>query len=437
MLKMGCAKANVTPSWPTYLRGYASRNRLTGEVEEPIEVGVVALEQNDRKSLIITVDNLGIEYSYIVRITRIIAERSGIAPENILICCSHTHFAPGFSEYTVFVTGGELEVGGYPADDKYLEFWLSKVLPAVDCAIADLDVVELLQADIPVSNVAYNRRTVNKADGKVTTNYTYPANAEDYDITPIDQTMHVWKFMHGKAPKGVLVRFGCHPVTGGYNSYGISADYPYYVKQYIQEKLGCPGFFMLGTAGDVVPFRRDGESRKDIGEILACSIRLAERTFRKTTEFELKNQQTMLKLYSDILSGKTAGELASTTRSALEKSREKCEFDIDFYMADMAESMYKNFNGPEGEVPIQLLQLGDRVLVTLPFEVLTIIGEKIRAEFPDAAIVSCAGGYEGYLPCAADFPKGGYETYTGTIWNQDTGDRVVEAAVEALKNFKK
>ncbi len=434
MLKMGCARADVTPAFPVYLRGYASRNRVTCDVEETIEAGVIALEQNGKKTLIITVDSLGIELNYCQKIYKEIAAAAGIDYPNILIACSHTHFAPNFGGFTVYFPHGELELGNHPADTRYYEFFMSKLIPAVKYAVADLEEVELLQADIPVSSIAFNRRTVRKSDGLVTTNYMYPADPENYDFSDIDTCMHVWKFMRGSAPKAVLARYGCHPVTGGYNSYGISADYPGYFKEYIQEKFHCPGFFMLGTAGDVVPMQRNNESRKDIGEVMASSIRLAGRAFRNTTDFKLKTAASTIKVISRN-QNKSKEEITQQWQDELAQTRIDQKYKDSFYTAGMAFEVYNEFGGHEADLPIQLIQLGDRTIAALPFEVLTVIGKKIREVFPAAAIVSCAGGYECYLPTAADFPKGGYETYTGTVWAENTGDNVIDKTIEMLKNF--
>ncbi|MBE6381134.1 MAG: hypothetical protein E7047_09425 [Lentisphaerae bacterium] len=436
MLKMGCAKADVTPAFPTYLHGYASRNRLTAEVEEPVEVGVIALEQNGKKILMISVDSLGIKIWRCKEIYKAIAAETDIDYPNIMISASHTHFAPNFCGHTVYTTGGEMPLGDYAPDEKYFEFWLNKVLAAVKHALADLEEVKLMQADIPVTSIAFNRRTVRKSDGGVTTNYIYPANFDEYDFSPIDTTMHVWKFMRGNAPKAVLARYGCHPVTGGYNFYGISADYPGYFKKYVQQKMGCPAFFMLGTAGDVVPMQRNNESRKDIGEVMANSIRLAERTFRDTTDFELKSAGTTITVHAPGLAGKTAGEVAAAWKTELDKAQTSSTYSNEFYMTGMYNATFEEFNGADAELDIQLIQLGDRTVVGLPFEVLTIIGQKIREVHPDAAIASCTAGYECYLPTKADFPKGGYETDAGTVWAEDTGDNVIAKAIEALNAFK-
>ena len=438
MLQMGCATVDVTPPFPTYLRGYASRNKLSDTVEEPVEAGIIALEKDGKKTLIITVDSLGIEYESCKKITAVIAEKFGINVPDVIISCSHTHFAPGFIAYCVYAPNGELALGEHAADQQYFDFWMGKVIPGIEHALADLEAVELQQAEIPVSSVAFNRRTIRKADGGVTTNYLYPEDPENYDFSPIDTTMHVWKFMRGKHPKAVLARYGCHPVTGGSDHYAISADYPGFFKQAIRTQLGCPGFFILGTAGDVVPMRRNGTSRQDIGEVLARSVKLYDWTFRKTGDFDLKTACVMMEVKSNMLEGKTMQEIDNAFNKSLQTARATGKSPEDFYMDHMRMEFFHVTGGKVTyDLPIQLMQLGDKVLVCLPFEVLTNVGAKIRESHPEAVIVSCSCGYQCYLPLAEDFPKGGYETDGGTVLAHDTGDRIAAAAIAALDHFNK
>lgn len=432
MFRMGCAKADTTPGFPVYQRGYASRNKLAVKIEDPIEAGVIVLEQDGKKILILTVDHIGIEYQYCRKIAQAIAPVAGIAEEDIFINSSHTHFAPGFNGYTIYFPDGELKPGRYEEDSTYFEFWMDKVLAAVKHAVSDLEEVTLLQADIPVTSVSFNRRTVRKSDGGVDTNYTYPLQADKYNFSPVDPTLNVWKFMRGNTPKAVLARFSCHPVTGGYDLYAVSADYPGYFKRAVLEKLHCPGFFMQGAVGDSVPMLRNGKSRQDIGEILASSIRLAERTFRETSNFTLKSATVMLPLTAPAAEGKSNADLEKLWAEAMEKNIKQQEYSEDIYMQNMLCKTLLAYGDEKREMPIKLIRLGDITLVGLPFEALTIIGKKIQEKFPDAVICSCTNGYGCYLPLAEDFPKGGYEPLRGTVWAPETGDEVVKLTVKAL-----
>lgn len=435
MLKMGCAKSDITPSWDVYLHGYSGRNRLSSKQEGSLELGVIALEQEKKRSLIITVDCLGVKTSDCRRIEKMISEETGIDSSNIIICGSHTHFAPALNGYTIFVPGGELTQDDYPADEKFESLFFAKLIPAVKYALDDLEEVRLLQADIPVTGIAFNRRTIRKSDSGVTTNYIYPPDPENYTFQAIDPTLHLWKFMRGDHPKGLLARYGCHPVTGGYDTYAMSPDYPGFFRQYVQEKLGCPGFFMLGTAGDVVPAQRNNETRKDLGEVLASIVRLSERQFRETTDFTLKNLAIPFPVNAPALKGRSREDIVTKWKNLLAEGIQSDDKYTIIFKAALESEVYRQFNSHEAELSIRLMQLGDRTIAALPFEVLTMIGTKIREAFPETAVVSCSCGYEGYLPLKEDFPKGGYETELGAAWAEDTGDRVIETVIAAMKTF--
>jgi len=435
MLKMGCAKIDVTPDFPVYQRGYGARNQKTVLVENPVEAGVIALEQDGRRFLLITADLVGVPY----RNCRIIYERLkqefGIGWPEVVISASHTHFAPGFGPYVITFSGGALERGVYLPDDEYFEFWFAKLRIAVRAALADLEEVTLSSAAVPVSGIAYNRRLIRKSDGVVQTHYTLPENLDDYDFSPIDETFHIWRFNKGNRPKALLGRYGCHPVTGGAEYYGISADYPGCFKQCVQNEFGCPGFFWLGTAGDVVPMRRNGHSRQDLGEILTRAIRLNELNFRAENDFIL--DATGFTLHGTPVMVLDHGRREELLQAAFAAAAQSAE-PYNAALSETAQRYLVTSRYPQSgyDIPIQLLRLGGKVAVFIPFEVFTDIGLALRKACPEAVIVSISGGHEGYLPLQSDFALGGYETQFGATFAPDTGDRLLAACVEEIGNFQ-
>ena len=131
-------------------------------------------------------------------------------------------------------------------------------------------------------------------------------------------------------------------------------------------------------------------------------------------------------------------EIDNAFNKSLQTARATGKSPEDFYMDHMRMEFFHVTGGKVTyDLPIQLMQLGDKVLVCLPFEVLTNVGAKIRESHPEAVIVSCSCGYQCYLPLAEDFPKGGYETDGGTVLAHDTGDRIAAAAIAALDHFNK
>jgi hypothetical protein len=48
--------------------------------------------------------------------------------------------------------------------------------------------------------------------------------------------------------------------------------------------------------------------------------------------------------------------------------------------------------------------------VALPFEVLSEFSLLMKRQNPSAFLISCSGGYQGYMPLHHEFERGGYET---------------------------
>ena len=88
------------------------------------------------------------------------------------------------------------------------------------------------------------------------------------------------------------------------------------------------------------------------------------------------------------------------------------------------------------DIPVQFVRIGETVMVSLPFEVLSEIGLAMKAQFPNSVLVSCANGYHGYLPLEHEFKRGGYEASIPAMhFAPDTGDRVLKAILKKLKSF--
>jgi len=93
----------------------------------------------------------------------------------------------------------------------------------------------------------------------------------------------------------------------------------------------------------------------------------------------------------------------------------------------------------EAELEIQALRIGPALLVGIPNEVFTELGQLIQAHSPgaDTLIVELANGYEGYLPTARAFAEGGYEMRLARSSKlaPGTGEAVVAKATELLEGL--
>ncbi len=433
MLQIGCAVRSLLPDFPVCLHGYGARNDRTDKVEDPVELGCLALEKGQKKILLFTIDIIGIGYDVCALLYKNLAKATGISWPDIYICGSHTHFAPSAERIGVTIPGGEMALGVYPRDEQFLAFLSMQAVDAARAALGALRPVKAEYTVIPLPGIAFNRRTIKKSDRQVVTNYLYPPDPDAYDFNSWDDCFSVWRFVDEKGIVAILGRFSCHPVTGGsLGSEYISGDYPCYFRRSVQELFGCPAFFMLGAAGDVVPMQRQGESRRDLGEIMGRSIRMNERRFRTEEDFSLETaSMTIPVTMKNLLDRKRfSHEYAEMRKEAMQKP----DFSEEFITATNTMLNLLQYPSDTLNMPLQFLRFGDHTLVGLPFECLSLVGERLRAACPNTIMTSITGGYEGYLPLQEQFAYGGYEV-SGNHFTQNTGDRYLAASIACLQEL--
>ena len=438
-MKLGTGKRFTLPGRDSMLRGYGFRKELSHGVEDPIELGVLALSEGDGKEtvLLITADIAGINVSECEKIYALLKEKYGIPAEQIWISSSHTHFAPGFEGYFINHTDGLLAYGDHPEDGEYRALWHARLLDAVDSALNSMEECILEHVEVEVPGVHFNRRTIKKSDGLIQQSYEYPDNDDEVIFQPCDNTLTAWRFMTEKGPKAMLMAFGCHPVTGGADPYTVSGDYPWYFKAKVEELFGCPGFFMLGAAGDTVPRMRGPSSqrqtnkfnsRKNIGEILALTLQQNMRLFRKD-----KKQCLAMKVVDVPVQLPPELDHANAEKNFQEAHKNKDPQEA-FYLASRL--LARAYPAMEFTMPLRFLRLGDKVLTGMPFEVLSAISLRLKEANPEAVLTSITGGYNGYLPLACDFPREGYEcSFGATHFAPGTGDKFLEEAIAESKTI--
>ncbi|NLF92423.1 MAG: hypothetical protein GX564_00940 [Oligosphaeraceae bacterium] len=440
MLKLGCAKRFTLPGKPSMLRGYGFRNQLSTGIEDPIEVGVLAISAGGDTVLCITADLIGIPLAYCNRLYALLAERFAIPAERVWLCSSHTHFAPGFDSYFITSREGALAYGEHAEDTEYFESWSQQMLDATAAALHSREEVTLESVTFEVPGIAFNRRTRKKLDGKVEMSWTYPDRGEDFQIRPHDSRVHAWRFSTAQGPKAILACCGCHPVTGYRDAYAISADYPWYFKQAVERLYGCPGFFLLGAAGDVVPMLRGSSDiqrskcpinpRAAMGEILAATMRLNELAFRKIDRPRLSS--TVIEVPVTV---RQEYDFAQAEQNYRRAEAGNCAPEELSWRRD-AWLCCRKYPAESISLPLRLLQLGDQILTGMPFEVLSGVSLCLREAVPNAVLVSITGGYQGYLPLQEEFPLGGYEvSLGGTDFSPGTGDKFLQAAIAGIRRL--
>jgi neutral ceramidase len=430
-ISFGAGIRDITPARPVILHGYSARTRRSDGVSEPLRLGSLVLDDGSTRIAIVTVDIVGIHSTEVSLMAKAIEEATGLPASNVLVCASHTHFAPQIS------TGGFSghEIGFFTPETGDVRRVLDAAVGSTADAIAALAPGRAETVRIPIASVAFNRRTV-KADGSVETNFRYPTEG-GYSFSPIDDELTALRFVTSGGTGALLVNYGCHPVTGGNDSqadfYKVSSDYIHYVRRVVEDAWGYPTFFTLGAAGDVVPRDRYGASRKRIGALLGESVVLADRMFKPVEggvdarRFEIPAKAILTfdpaearrKYDAEVEACRAAGKTTDGFADAL-----LGRFRSDLYPKNRF------------DIPIGIFRIGALRLVSLPFEVLSEFSLRMKQRYPASVLLSCAGGYQGYLPFEYEYARGGYEASDrSTHFTPGTADTILERVLEELGRY--
>jgi len=447
LLQFGTAIREITPSYPVWLYGYADRDHRSDGVAEPIYLGCLAVRNGEHTVLIVTCDLVGVQSHVCDRLHALLERETGIGYPNVLLSCSHTHFAPALHSRGYRWP----QLGIVDPDPRFVADFETKLVEVAQESLRNTRPGQLETARMRVPQVLFNRRTA-KRDGSVQTNFMYPADLEEYALGPTDTELTAFRVTDETGVKAVLVNFGCHPVTGGESRecdhFRISADYVHYLRQTIANRYACPVFFALGAAGDAVPINRYQDCRQRIGSVVGNAVVLAERTYVAESCLDVRADYLAVDVRTIIETDPEAAETEyEQARTAFSAMLSDPDADPGSGAHRAAADAYNRktiallrsrlYSKNRYTVKVQFIKIAGTVWVGLPFEVLSEISIRIKKRFPNSMVVSCAGGYQGYLPLAYEYGRGGYEaSERSTHFEPGTADRLLEAILGKLEEWE-
>jgi hypothetical protein len=217
--------------------------------------------------------------------------------------------------------------------------------------------------------------------------------------------------------------------SGGKRSpsyYGLAA-------QELEQELGGAVSFLEGASGSThnlfVPAAvAIGRMKQAVQEALAeAQPQPVERLAALKRPFQFK-----VRTFDD------AREDAAVTGYCQKRVPEKSDAFTEVFR-----NMRRELAPQQGQVRttwIQTLVIGDVAIVGVPAEFFTKLGLDIknRSPFPHTYIAELANDWIGYIPDQDAFKLGGYQVWTGfhSYAEPGTGERIVDAAVEMLKELR-
>lgn len=456
-LHAGVAKVDITPPLGLAMAGYGARTQLSDGIEDALFAHAIAFEQGDEACAIVVGDLIGMDRDHCLAVRERVEELCDLPGERVMICATHTHWGPALKPYNYLP--GPLRDG---VSEGYTAVCIQQLAGAVAEAWRLREPAQAIAGTGDADYVKYNRRTV-AADGQCQMNLTFPLEQALVAARVGRELALTWRTGGGRgerlsepleelgglrvgpaqtqvpllklvrpdgSPIAALFSFGCHPVCGADREtsfYRYSADWPGYARRVIERTLGCPAVMLLGFAGDQVPMRRQGDSRRRVGHSIGAEA---------------------LRVW-ELIEGESIGPLRVSSRMvdipvrefpSVEQAEAALEAKADPTGTEAMQerhmlSLARRWEGRRAlQAEIWSMSLGEQWgLVGAPGEVLSEFELQIRQQTPFAntCVVELSMDCPGYLPTDAAICEGGYET-GWTPFAEGTEAALVAGAVEAL-----
>jgi hypothetical protein len=267
-IQAGAAQSVITPTLspqhPVYLAGFGN-NRIATGIHDDLYVRCLALEIARQKLVLCSVDLIGLFYDDVLAIRRNFSDLTP-SPSFLIVAATHTHAGPD----TLGLYGPKLFQSG--ADLDYLAGVDRRVAATAVEALRNLQpaTLELARDDHPLLG-----------------------SLQGEDRPPIvkDPFLFVMRLVARSTRQtiAIVVNWSDHPEVLSRKNTEITSDYPHWVREYLENRLGGIALFFSGSIGKVSPLGQvslvdpdtgriaeDGTWRK--AELLGTTIgRLAER----------------------------------------------------------------------------------------------------------------------------------------------------------------
>jgi neutral ceramidase len=410
--KAGVASIVITPSEPTWMAGYAARNKPSEGKINDLHAKALALEdEHGTRLVIVTADLLGIPRATRDWLAEHVKESYKLSPESLLLNSSHTHSGPVLRERKYSIYGNTL-YGMSPEqiqqNNKYMDELQEKLLELIGKAIKNLAPAKLGYTHAR-AGFAMNRRLPTERSFQ---------NSPNPD-GPVDHAVPVLRVddQDGKL-RAVLFGYACHNTT--LSGYEFCGDYAGFAQEYIEQAHpGTTAMFMAGCGGDQNPYPRRGPKTLDYckqhGRALANGVEaaLAPRAHLVAGPIHAALDTVML----DFAPPPSREQLEANAKSENKYVRRHAQV--------LLEELEKN-----GKIRttypylVQVVRFGDDLtMAALAGEVVVDYSLRLKSELPGQAVWVAAYSNDvfGYIPSLRVLKEGGYEAGDAMLYTDLPG----------------
>jgi len=445
-LRAGAAAVDITPTqFPMNMPGGFSANQAE-KAHDPFHSRALVLDDGQTTLAMVVVDVLGAGPEVLNEAKAIAAQQTGMAPDNMLICSTHTHSGPSVNTRTETAAA-------------YYKVFVEGIANSIIRAHAALRPAAIGAASHPLPDEVFNRRwylkpgqmplnpfgkfdRVKMNPGTNPTVIDRPAGPTDPDITilSIQDTK--------RKPLALFANYALHYV-GGAPKGQMSADYFGEFARVMPSRLGGEENFVAmmsnGASGDInnIPFGTTRPPREPFEQIRLVAAKAADTAWLAHQKIGKHLTQTRLGMVQREVSLKyrrpSPQDVAEAKAVLAIKDKTAIE-QLPRLAQNYARSVVSAAERPEDQLTVQLqaIRIGDFAVCGIPFETFVEIGLdlKKRSPFKQTMVIGLANGRHGYLPTLEQHPLGGYETWIGTNQVQeDTSVILTNHLLEMLQEL--
>ncbi len=467
-LLAGMARAVITPPVGMRMMGYTVQECASEWVERDLAATALVLGDGAQRVALLACDLLFVQAPHAERLRQAVAARLGLAAQQVLINCSHTHLGPMLPGWDDPPPEEALR------QQRYLE-QLQETLSAVaHAAAANMQPARLAVAEGCVP-LGINRRE-RLPDGRVVIGEN-PQGAVDHTlgVVRIDR-------LDG-SPLAVVMVAACHPVVLGPRSNCLSPDFVGPARELVEHATGATAMFLQGAAANVNPVcgigRGGPEQFEDqarlgtmlAGEALKCWAGLKTHRRRgpreivqsvaaiSTWRYEpLPEQGLRVLAVRERVCELPLGELPSPAEAERQRQRYVAAWEeavasgqplgaqqvarrLARWAGIVCQAVAEGRRPVTRELIVWALRVNDLALVAVNGEPFAELGLELRARspLPHTFLLGYSNGCLGYFPTPQAFQEGGMEVVESyrnyclpAPFTPQWGPAVVNSALELL-----
>lgn len=436
--KAGAATMDITPQKPHFLHGYPFVERISTGIHDPLLSSALYLTDGKEQVLFISNDIIYVDKNIVARIRQAIFEKTAVSASNIMIAATHTHSGP----VTVECVISESDSVVPKVDVDYVKQMEAQTVKAACQAIENAAPAEIAFVTGDATGVGTNRHN--------------PSGPKDMDVPVM-----IVKNSENKEYIASMLVCSMHPTILHEDSTLYSSDFPYYVREKLQQDLlgkNCPVIYFMGAAGDQSPrhVTRENtfEEARRIGTIVADSvlsqlngniIYLSEQRIHALhTEIDLPRrefpaiewseyQRDILKERFESLKNSTADPKEIRTAEVDWFGAEELVFLVKKAHSNLLDEVYRNCLPAE----IQIIRVGDWNFIAWPGEIFVEYALDLKELHKNIALITYANGeLQGYITTKEAVDKGFYEA-GNSFFDYRSGEILIKETTNVIQQLNR